>query len=137
MNYIVYKTTNIINGKIYVGVHRTNPDVFDGYIGCGVTHKDSKEKVKGFPQAVLKYGYKNFKRETIKIFPDTEEGKIDAYALEAQIVDEEFVKSSKTYNLTKGGIITMSEVNETEIAQYTIDGEFIRTWHSIKEAQEF
>lgn len=35
MNYIVYKTTNLINGKIYVGVHRTNPDIFDGYIGCG------------------------------------------------------------------------------------------------------
>ena len=25
--YIVYKTTNLINGKIYVGVHRTNVDI--------------------------------------------------------------------------------------------------------------
>ena len=80
MNYIVYKTTNIINGKIYVGVHRTNPDVFDGYIGCGVTHKDKKENVKGFPAAVKKYGYENFKRETIKIFPDTEQVKLEANA---------------------------------------------------------
>ncbi len=49
MNYIVYKTTNKINGKIYVGVHRTNPDIFDGYIGCGVSHKDKKKKnLKGF-----------------------------------------------------------------------------------------
>ena len=136
MNYIVYKTTNIINGKIYVGVHRTNPDVFDGYIGCGVTHKDKKENVKGFPSAVKKYGYENFKRETIEIFPDTEQGKLDAYALEAKIVNEEFVKSSKTYNLTKGGVITMSEVNEIEIAQYDLDGNFIRTWKSIKQAQD-
>ena len=34
MKYIVYKTTNLINNKIYVGVHRTNPDIFDGYKGC-------------------------------------------------------------------------------------------------------
>ena len=34
MNYIVYKTTCLINNKIYVGVHHTNnPDVFDGYLG--------------------------------------------------------------------------------------------------------
>lgn len=35
--YIVYCTVNLINGKIYVGVHKTdNPDKFDGYIGNGV-----------------------------------------------------------------------------------------------------
>ena len=56
MNYIVYKTTNKINGKIYVGVHRTNPDIFDGYIGCSVSKKDRKNKInKGFPAAVKKY----------------------------------------------------------------------------------
>jgi hypothetical protein len=42
MKYIVYLTTNNvekINGtnRIYVGVHKTeNPEIFDGYIGCGV-----------------------------------------------------------------------------------------------------
>jgi hypothetical protein len=37
MKYIVYLTTNIINNKIYIGVHGTNnPDIFDGYLGCGV-----------------------------------------------------------------------------------------------------
>jgi hypothetical protein len=74
--YIVYKTTNLINGKIYVGVHRTNVDVFDGYIGHGVTHKDKKKTVLiGFPAAVRKYGYKNFKRETLFEYEDSEEGR--------------------------------------------------------------
>lgn len=136
MNYIVYKTTNLINGKIYVGVHRTNPDVFDGYIGCGVTYKDSKSKCKGFPKAVLKYGYKNFKRETLKIFPDTEEGRKQAFKLEEEIVNEDFIKDPNTYNLIKGGLIALGELHEIEIAQYTIDGKFIRTWNSIKSAQE-
>lgn len=37
MKYIVYKTTNLVNDFIYIGVHKTdNPDIFDGYIGCGV-----------------------------------------------------------------------------------------------------
>lgn len=137
MNYIVYKTTNLINGKIYIGVHRTNPDIFDGYIGCGVTHKDKKKTVtKGFPKAVAKYGYKNFKRETLFIYPDTQQGRIDAYNKEAEIVNTEFVKRKDTYNLVIGGFIGVSDTFKKEIAQYTIEGKFIRTWESIKEASD-
>ena len=37
MKYIVYCTTCTENGKIYIGVHKTeNPDIFDGYIGNGI-----------------------------------------------------------------------------------------------------
>ena len=99
MNYIVYKTTNKINGKIYVGVHRTNPDIFDGYIGCGVSKKDKKKAKKGFPEAVRKYGYENFTRETLFVYPDTEEGMKLAYEKEAEIVTIDFVKSKDTYKV--------------------------------------
>ena len=36
IKYIVYITINLCNGKLYIGVHKTNPDVFDGYIGNGI-----------------------------------------------------------------------------------------------------
>ena len=36
IKYIVYITINRCNGKFYIGVHKTNPDVFDGYIGNGI-----------------------------------------------------------------------------------------------------
>lgn len=135
MNYIVYKTTNLINGKVYVGVHRTNPDIFDGYIGCGVSHKDKKKNKKGFPKAVQKYGYENFKRETLFIYEDSEEGMKQAYAKEAEIVNIDWVKSPNNYNLTVGGRFTVYNNLKKEIAQYTIDGKFIRTWESISEAE--
>lgn len=136
MKYIVYKTTNLINNKIYVGVHRTNPDINDGYIGCGVTLKDKKKNIKGFPKAVAKYGYENFKRETLFEYPDTEEGMKLAYAKEAEIVTTEFIKRKDTYNLTVGGQFTVYTSLRKEIAQYTIEGKFIRTWNSVQETEK-
>ena len=69
MIYIVYCTTNLINKKIYIGVHECLSKDFDGYIGCGVyinkpsTYAHPKTH---FQNAVKKYGPKNFKRITIK-----------------------------------------------------------------------
>ena len=77
MKYIVYETTNLVNNKIYIGVHKTlDPEVFDGYIGNGIyvtqpyTYKYSKT---AFQCAVKKYGPNNFRRKTLAVF-DTERG---------------------------------------------------------------
>lgn len=35
LKWIVYCTTCNINNKIYIGVHKTNPEIFDGYLGNG------------------------------------------------------------------------------------------------------
>lgn len=136
MNYIVYKTTNLINGKVYVGVHRENLEKPSTYIGCGVSKKDLKKKVKiGFPAAVRKYGYENFKRETLYIYPDTKAGRKAAYDKEAEIVNEDWVKADWNYNLVLGGLGGTLESRRKEIAQYTLDGIFIRKWKSITEAE--
>lgn len=136
IKYIVYQTTNLVNNKIYVGVHRTNVDIFDFYYGCGCTKKDQKKsRISGFPAAIRKYGIQNFKRETLFEYPDTEEGRIAAFKKEEEIVTDEFVKRKDTYNLTRGGRWTVYETLRKPIAQYSIDGKFIRSWESISEAQ--
>ena len=57
MFYTIYKTTNIINNKIYIGKHKTT-DPNDDYIGSG----------KHLWRAITKYGRENFKKEVLFSF---------------------------------------------------------------------
>ena len=57
MKYTVYKITNLINGKIYIGVHKTE-NLDDGYMGSG----------KNIKRAIDKYGIQNFKNRLKSIF---------------------------------------------------------------------
>lgn len=135
MNYIVYKTTNLVNGKIYIGVHKTDITKDDGYRGCGVSKKcKQKTRKTGFPAAFRKYGFKNFKREILFIYPCTKAGEKAAYEKEAELVTPEFVKRDDNYNLVPGGKFTIYTKLKKKIAQYTLDGKFIRYWDSISEA---
>lgn len=88
-NY-VYKITNLLNNKIYIGVHSTD-DLNDGYMGSGTA----------ITNAIKKYGVENFKKEILVDF-DTAEV---AYRMEKMLVDEKFVKRKDTYNAIVGGIV--------------------------------
>jgi group I intron endonuclease len=88
MLYILYKTSNKINGKIYIGVHKTE-DINDGYLGSG----------KGILDALKKYNKNDFAREVLYTFESEEE----MYKKEAEIVDIEFIKRADTYNQALGG----------------------------------
>lgn len=90
MNFIVYKTTNLLNGRFYVGVHKTkDPEKFDGYFGSSVLLK----------AAIKKYGKENFSRETlVECFDDQEE----AYSIEAMLV-KTVKEDPRSYNLVPGG----------------------------------
>ena len=68
----IYKTTNLINRKIYVGQHSTDK-LEDGYIGCGIYgQSDATENIL-FHRAVRKYSYKNFRREIIEFCESEDE----------------------------------------------------------------
>lgn len=60
--YIIYETTNEINGKKYRGIHKTN-NINDGYLGSGIA----------LEQALEKYGKQNFSRQILEFCSSYEE----------------------------------------------------------------
>ena len=84
-----------------------------------------------FQYAVKKYGVKNFIRTTIKVF-DKEE---DAYKLEAEIVNEEFIKRDDTYNIILGG----RDVSQfmVKVYMYDLDGNFEMEFESLIAAAKY
>ena len=134
LKYIVYITINLCNGKFYIGVHKTNPEVFDGYIGCGIYRKEQATLNIPFHKAVRKYGYENFKRTTIKIFPGTEEGKLEASNLEAILVNETLLKSKSVYNISLGGYGNFSPDRSKRVYMFSLKGEYLRTFNTVGDA---
>lgn len=49
--HLIYKTTNLLNGKIYIGKHTTT-NKEDNYLGSGIK----------LINAIKKYGRENFKK---------------------------------------------------------------------------
>ena len=103
MYYYVYKITNKINDKIYIGVHRTK-DLSDGYMGSGSYLK----------RAQLKYGIENFEKEILFIYDNPEQ----MYEKEAEIVNAEFILNESNYNLTVGGVGDFSYINNNRDEDY-------------------
>lgn len=87
--YLVYKTTNTLNSKIYVGVHKAL-NLNDCYYGSG----------KFLLSSIDKYGKWNFEREILHIYYSKEV----AYKRESYIVNKEFLEREDTYNIKLGGI---------------------------------
>ena len=89
MFFTIYKTINLINGKIYIGKHITkNP--YDKYMGSGNEIK----------KAIKKYGRKNFLKEVLFIFDNVD----DMNSKERELITEIEVNSELYYNECIGGI---------------------------------
>lgn len=135
MKYIVYLTTNLVNKKIYIGVHKTeNPYKFDNYLGNAVLTNSKNSygrRETPFQCAVAKYGPKNFIRKTLKVFDNLQ----DALDLERWLVDDTFISRNDTYNITLGG--GMPPSNRVEIYQYSLEGKFIKSWESVKSVTDY
>lgn len=100
MFYTIYKITNQINGKFYIGSHKTK-DLNDDYMGSGKYLKHAQEK----------YGIENFKKEILFVFDTAEE----MYAKEAEIVNEDFLATENTYNIKIGGFGGWDYVNDPSL----------------------
>lgn len=96
MHYTIYKITNKINGKYYIGKHQTS-DLDDGYFGSG----------KLISRAIKKYGIENFTKEILFIFDNQQE--MNAKEKELVVVSED------TYNLCPGGHGGFGYINENNL----------------------
>ena len=86
--YTVYETVNKETGQSYRGKHITdNP--YDGYLGSG----------KYLKRAIKKYGIENFSKFVLYVFDNIE----DMNKKEAELVNDEYLRSGNTYNLKLGG----------------------------------
>jgi group I intron endonuclease len=100
MFYLIYKITNKLDGKIYIGSHKTKK-VDDGYMGSG----------KYLNRAYQKYGIENFTKEILFVFDNAKE----MYAKEAELVNEDFLAEANTYNLKRGGMGGFDFINENKL----------------------
>lgn len=85
----IYKTTNLVNGKIYIGQHKS--DKFDeSYLGSGIL----------LNKAILKYGVECFRQEILEVCYSKNE------LNEREIYWIEYYNSTNVeigYNMTRGG----------------------------------
>ncbi len=86
--YFIYKTTNILTGYYYYGMHSTD-NLDDGYLGSG----------KRLRYSVRKYGEENHKREILEFVDSVDE----LVKRESEVVTLNEIAKEKCLNLRPGG----------------------------------
>lgn len=124
--FTVYKITNLINNKIYIGVHVTS-NINDDYMGSG----------KNIKNAINKYGIQNFKKEILNIFNNEE----DMFYMESILVNEEFINDKNTYNIVLGGNGGWKYINDNNLntVAETRDSSFyskMGSWNDIEKRRK-
>ena len=119
----IYLTTNLVNGKIYVGKHEFKNKV-KNYLGSGTY----------FTRALKKYGKENFKRKILRLCYTLHELRIWEHVY---IVKYKSYERSIGYNIAKGDVNT-SEYNPAtivEVRKKISDGQ-LKYWKEHPEAKE-
>lgn len=86
--HYIYKTTNILSGKYYIGMHSTD-NLEDGYMGSG-------DRLRS---AIRKHGKENFNREILEFF-DTRKELSDR---EEEVVNLDEISKIECMNMRVGG----------------------------------
>lgn len=88
MRYTIYKITNTVNGKYYIGKHQTeNP--MDRYFGSG----------RAIKAAIKMHGKKSFIKEILFDF----DNEAEMNAKERELITEDIVADTMSYNMAVGG----------------------------------
>jgi len=86
--HLIYRTTNLINDKYYIGMHSTS-NLDDGYLGSG----------KRLWHSINYYGKENFKIEILEYCDNRKE----LMRREEEIVNEQLISEDLCMNLRIGG----------------------------------
>lgn len=121
---IIYITTNLLDGKKYIGKDEDNNPK---YLGSGLH----------LIRAIKKYGKKNFQKEILAYANNKEElNELEIYYIDYYNAQ----KSDLFYNIAPGGTggITYKDKHPMErmVYQYTLDGEFIKEFKHAREANK-
>ena len=119
--YCVYVHTNKVNGKKYFGITSQKPES---------RWENGYRYNSHFSRAIEKYGWEGFTHEVIISGLTKEEACRWEIALIAQYGTQD---PNNGYNIQSGGE-GCAEQNNVAVNQYSLDGKYIRTWASIKEA---
>ena len=117
MFYTIYKITNKINNKSYIGMHKTK-NLNDGYMGSGKLIK----------RAIQKYGIENFNKEILHVFSNEE----DMKNKEKELV----VINEMSYNLCDGGHGGFGYVNRVGKNLYGMNGKTPNVRDNFKRGRE-
>jgi len=98
MAHYVYKITNKLNGKWYIGKRKHKTPYSDPYMGSG----------KLILEAIKKYGKNSFDKMVLKVFDTNEE----AAKYEASLVTKETISTSMSYNMHEGGHGGFAHLND-------------------------
>lgn len=117
--YLVYQTTNLVNGKIYIGKHVTS-NIEDNYFGSGNLIR----------AAIKKYGLENFEFKILFELQNEEEMNL----LEKSVVTEAFCARKDTYNINVGGDGGWSYINTQRELDPELKAKQLFNWvHNSKE----
>lgn len=89
MYYTVYKITNLVNQKYYIGQHITK-NLYDSYMGSGIA----------ISSAIKKYGVSSFKKDILYVFDNF----TDMNNKEIELINSSVIKDSQSYNIILGGM---------------------------------
>lgn len=131
--YIIYKYTSP-SGGVYIG--QTCNDITTRANSNGKNYLNKDKETGEFLQpaianAILKYGWENFKKEVLYVNLTSEE----ADCKEIELI-KFYKEGGKCYNISSGGKGAPG-TREHKIKQYSLKGNFIKEWNSIKEAEEY
>ena len=102
MHY-VYKITNTVNQKIYIGKRKSSVPYEDSYMGSGSQIK----------AAIQKYGKANFIKEILGVFKTDDEASL----FESLLVTRELIESGSSYNMHEGGHGGFYHINSLPVEQ--------------------